>query len=109
MKIVVKVDIYCQKCKTDVLKAVAKLEGVDQVSIDGEKGTLTVVGSVDPVLVAKKVRRTGKMAEILSVGPPKKPDSPIKPPTIPLPICCNHCQIVLMPYTSYDAGSCSIL
>lgn len=27
-KIVVKVDIYCQKCKTDVLKAVAKLEGM---------------------------------------------------------------------------------
>ncbi|KAM7478569.1 hypothetical protein LguiA_026782 [Lonicera macranthoides] len=83
--------------------------GVDQVSIDSEKGTLTVVGSVDPVLVAKKVRKTGKMAEISSVGPPKKPDSPTKPPTIPLPPCCNYCQFVPIPYTSYDAGSCSIL
>lgn len=84
--------------------------GVDQVSIDGEKGTLTVVGSVDPVLLATKVRKTGKMAEIVSVGPPKKPDSPTKCPlTIPLPLCCDYCQFVPIPYTSYDAGPCSIL
>ncbi|KAA8536676.1 hypothetical protein F0562_029154 [Nyssa sinensis] len=105
-----KVSINCQKCKTDVLKAVTKLTGIDQVSVDGEKGTLTVIGEVDPVLVTNQVRKTGKVVEIMSVGPPKPPEKPKKPePEKPLPPCCNDCQLVAVSFTRHDGGYCSIL
>ncbi|GMP63567.1 hypothetical protein CsSME_00025200 [Camellia sinensis var. sinensis] len=103
-KIELKVGIYCHKCKTEVLKAVTKLTGIDQVSVDAEKGTLTVIGNVDPVCVTTQVRRkTGKVVELISVGPPKPPDpkpQPSKPP-ICLPPCCKECQV--------GGSSCSIL
>ncbi|KAI3448416.1 hypothetical protein Pfo_005081 [Paulownia fortunei] len=112
-----KVSINCQKCKTAVLKAVAKLIGVDEVKLDAEKGILTVVGTVDPVCVATRVRKAGNFAEITSVGPPKKPDppkpkppEPEKPkPSVPLPPCCQQCQLVGVSYVTYDGAVCSIL
>ncbi|KAK4476778.1 hypothetical protein RD792_015938 [Penstemon davidsonii] len=109
LKIVIKVAINCQKCKTQVLKAVAKLTGVDEVTVDAEKGTLTVVGSVDPVCVITNVRKTGKYAEITSVGPPKKPDPPKPEPCKPLPRCCKECQLVAVSHVTYENGGCSIL
>ncbi|KAM4118700.1 hypothetical protein ACJW30_03G001300 [Castanea mollissima] len=73
-KIVIKVNINCQICKTEVLKAVTKLTGIDKVSVDGEKGMLTIVGEVDPVLVVRNLKKIGKVPEIISVGPPKPPE-----------------------------------
>ncbi|KAK9147169.1 hypothetical protein Sjap_007072 [Stephania japonica] len=78
-KIVMKVSINCSKCKTQVLKAVTKLEGINSVAVDGEKGTLTVVGEVDPVEVTRRLRKTGKVIEIVSVGPNKPPEKPPEP------------------------------
>ncbi|KAG8369000.1 hypothetical protein BUALT_Bualt15G0104700 [Buddleja alternifolia] len=116
-KIVLKVTINCQKCKTEVLKAVSKLTGVDEVTVDGEKGILTVVGSVDPVCIATQLKKAKIYAEITSVGPPKKPDDPKPKPTEsdkpkpcqPLPPCCNRCELVAVSYVTYDDGKCSIL
>ncbi|KAK3228989.1 hypothetical protein Dsin_000870 [Dipteronia sinensis] len=111
-KTVIKVNIYCQICKSDVLKAVTKLTGIDQVSVDGEKGTLTVVGDVDPVLVIEKLRKIGRVAEIVTVGPPKppEPEKPKPPPCPPLPPCCNDCQYIAVGYDfPYDNRICSIL
>ncbi|KAA8535712.1 hypothetical protein F0562_030725 [Nyssa sinensis] len=127
-KIELKVNIWCQKCKTDVLEAVTKLRGIDQVSVNSEKGMLTVIGEVDPVLVATRVKKKRKEAEIISVGPPKPPTEPPKKPPAetppqqkkpqekplekprenPLPPCCNKCQIVTI-YKFYDDGYCNIL
>ncbi|GMP39703.1 hypothetical protein CsSME_00010429 [Camellia sinensis var. sinensis] len=113
-KIEVKVSIHCHKCKSDVLKSVTRLQGIDQVSVDSEKGILTVIGNVDPVLVATQVRKTGKVAELIGVGPPKaKENPPPKPPTpecIP-DCCCNKCQLVAISYAvPYDNNPfCSIL
>ena len=80
--------------------------------MDAAKGTLTVVGDVDPVLVTTQVRKTGKVVEIVSVGPPKKPDAP-KPkpsePDITLPPRCNDCQLVAVSFAPYDRQYCSIL
>ncbi|KAK4595194.1 hypothetical protein RGQ29_013575, partial [Quercus rubra] len=73
-KIVIKVNINCQICKTEVLKAVTKLTEVYIVSVDGEKGMLTIVGDVDPVLVVRDLKKIGKVPEIISVGPPKPPE-----------------------------------
>ncbi|KAF5952068.1 hypothetical protein HYC85_010012 [Camellia sinensis] len=113
-KIEVKVSIHCHKCKSDVLKSVTKLQGIDQVSVDSEKGILTVIGNVDPVLVANQVRKTGKVAELTGVGPPKAKETP--PPKPPTPVCirdccCNKCQLVAVSYAvPYDNNPfCSIL
>ncbi|CAA3012723.1 heavy metal-associated isoprenylated plant 2 [Olea europaea subsp. europaea] len=109
-----KVTISCRKCKTEVLKAVAKLTGVDSVTVDVEKGILTVVGSVDPVCIVKSIRKTGKCAAIISVGPPKKPDPPKEKekekekPVCTLPACCKQCKLVAVRYETYYAP-CSIL
>ncbi|KAH7525177.1 hypothetical protein FEM48_Zijuj06G0197400 [Ziziphus jujuba var. spinosa] len=109
-KTVIQVNIKCQKCKTDVLKATTKLSGIQEVSVDGEKELLSVVGDVDPVLVVKNLRKIGKVAKIISVGPPKseKPkQSPKKPCN--LPPCCNDCQLVAVGFSHDYNGGCHIL
>ncbi|KAK3030385.1 hypothetical protein RJ639_038913, partial [Escallonia herrerae] len=111
-KIELKVGISCERCKRDVLKAITKLRGIDKVCVDTEKGMVTVIGDVDPVCVTKKVRKTGKVTELVSVGPPakeKEPEPPKSPPQKPLPPCCKECQLVAVSYTFYDGGVCSIL
>ncbi|XP_011025844.1 PREDICTED: uncharacterized protein LOC105126622 [Populus euphratica] len=70
---VLKVDISCQKCKTKVLKAVSTLEGVDTIDADQGKGTLTVTGDADPYDIILRTRKTGKHAEVVSIGPPPAP------------------------------------
>ncbi|KAK9123297.1 hypothetical protein Sjap_012899 [Stephania japonica] len=94
-KIVLKVSINCSKCKTKVLKAVTKLEGINSVAVDGEKGTVTVVGEIDPVKVTCGLRKTGKAVEIVSVGPNKPPEKPPEP-SKPLPPCCNDCNSLMV-------------
>ncbi|XP_077240366.1 heavy metal transport/detoxification superfamily protein [Tasmannia lanceolata] len=100
-KMVLKVNINCLKCKTDVMKAIAKLEGIDEISMDGEKGTSTIIGDVDPVLVVQQLRKIKKVVQIVSVGPPKpKPDP--KPLPKPLPRCCGSCELVAIGFFSYE-------
>ncbi|XP_010276937.1 PREDICTED: heavy metal-associated isoprenylated plant protein 3-like [Nelumbo nucifera] len=109
-KSVIKVNINCQICKTEVLKAVTKLMDIDEVSVDSEKQTVSVTGLVDPVDVVKQITKVGKVAEVISVGPPTKPESPKKPDDQkPLPPCCNDCQLVAVSYGPYNGGGCSIL
>ncbi|GMY22195.1 heavy metal-associated isoprenylated plant protein 2-like [Fagus crenata] len=112
-KIVIKVSINCQICKTQVLKAVTKLPGIDKVSVDGEKGVLTVIGDVDPVLVVKKLKKIGKAADIISVGPPKPADQCKEIKFLdcrrPCPPSCKECHLIFTTYPNYDGGPCSIL
>ncbi|KAM5562451.1 hypothetical protein ABKV19_017595 [Rosa sericea] len=110
-EIVIKVNINCQICKTDVLKAVAKLTGITMVVVDGEKGLLRVVGDVDPVLVVKRLRKARKVAEIVSVGPPKPSEPKQIPSVFLLPPCCNQCELVgVISYAPhFDGGVCNIL
>ncbi|OWM86101.1 heavy metal-associated isoprenylated plant protein 2-like isoform X1 [Punica granatum] len=87
-KTVVKVCVDTEKSKREVLKAVAKLEGIDQLSIDGDKGTVTVIGDVDPVLVYKQLKKVKKSPNIVSVGPPKaaeKENTPNPSPSVYYP------------------------
>ncbi|EMS61809.1 hypothetical protein TRIUR3_32035 [Triticum urartu] len=75
-KIVLKVDITAERCKAGAMSVVAKLPGIKSMAVDGEKGTLTVVGDVD-VVEEKKPE------------PAKKPDEPKKSETPkPAPPCC---------------------
>ncbi|KVI08058.1 Heavy metal-associated domain, HMA [Cynara cardunculus var. scolymus] len=43
--------MHDQKCKTKVLKAVTKLTGINEVSVDLAKQMVVVIGDVDPMLV----------------------------------------------------------
>ncbi|KAI3445502.1 hypothetical protein Pfo_002167 [Paulownia fortunei] len=63
-----KVTINCEKCKTEVLKAVSKLIGVDEVTVNAEKGTLTVVGSVDPGVSPPKSGKLENLQKLLVLG-----------------------------------------
>ncbi|XAR52775.1 hypothetical protein NMG60_11021028 [Bertholletia excelsa] len=69
-----KVNMHCNKCSAQVLKAVTAVRGIDQVSVDRENDTVTVLGDADPVMVASRIRKVGKVAEIISVGAPKPPE-----------------------------------
>lgn len=79
------------------------------MTVDGEKETVTVVGEVDPVLLTETLRKSGKYAEIVSVGPPKPPEpkSPQNNPAPP-PWYIDY-QMVPVGHVPYDSGPCSIL
>jgi len=103
-KIVIKADLVGQKCKSEILAAVSKLQGTDlsihqtmlpvqqsikadtlipcvanhpgikSLDIDAEKCTLTVVGTVDPVCVALRLKKKCFAASIVSVEDDKPKD-----------------------------------
>lgn len=121
-KIVLKVDITAERCKAGAMSVVAKLPGkhklaetkdrvlfasscstiscnagIKSMAVDGEKGTLTVVGDVDVVCLASALRKAKFTALVVSVGPevvekkpePAKEEEPKKPdPPKPAPPCC---------------------
>ncbi|XP_020216223.1 heavy metal-associated isoprenylated plant protein 43 [Cajanus cajan] len=72
-KTVLKVDINCLKCKRKLIKTVSSLEGVDKIEADEGKGTLTVTGDADPYEIIVRIRKAGKHAEVVSIGPPPAP------------------------------------
>ncbi|GKB96207.1 heavy metal-associated isoprenylated plant protein 2-like protein [Tanacetum coccineum] len=73
-KIKLKVSMHSEKCRKEVMKAVTKLSGVDEVAVDLPKELVAVIGDVDPVCVATCLRKKRRVAEIVSVGPYKKKD-----------------------------------
>nr|DAD24928.1 TPA_asm: hypothetical protein HUJ06_026392 [Nelumbo nucifera] len=124
--------INCNRCKAEILTAVTKLLGIDKISVDMEQGTLFVSGEVDPAQVANQVRKIGKVAEIISVGPlkaaetprqetEKKVETPEEPDELPFPLkepdhpnsfprCCRECEFDAVVYETCDNGRfCSIL
>ncbi|ESQ49465.1 hypothetical protein EUTSA_v10021753mg [Eutrema salsugineum] len=127
-KVEIKVDINCGKCNSAIMEAVTEIEGVNHISLDEEKSILTVVGTMDPVCVAKRLKKIKQKPVIISVGPPPKPPEPPKPPQAPepakplpapeppKPVCnckpmpphCASCDVVSV--TTYESGSgCTIL
>ncbi|PKU77795.1 heavy metal-associated isoprenylated plant protein 32 [Dendrobium catenatum] len=61
---VLKVNIHCEGCKKKVKKLLQKIDGVYTIAIDTEQGKVTVTGNVDPSTLIKKLRKSGKHAEI---------------------------------------------
>ncbi|XP_023003318.1 heavy metal-associated isoprenylated plant protein 43-like [Cucurbita maxima] len=120
IKTVLKLDISCQKCKTKVLKAVTSLEDVDKVETDEAKGTIGVIGKADPYKIVKITRKAvssaGKVVEVVSIGPPPKPDEkkPEDKKPDPVPCICTcppyppyGSSYIVVPYETQP--SCSIL
>uniref|UniRef100_M8CC42 HMA domain-containing protein n=1 Tax=Aegilops tauschii TaxID=37682 RepID=M8CC42_AEGTA len=77
-KIVIRADLIGEKCKSKIMSIVAKLEGIKSMDIDQDKCTLTVVGTVDPVCVVQKLRKSCFAATMISVDDdkPKEKKSP---------------------------------
>lgn len=46
---------------------------MDKIEADEGKGTLTVTGDADPYEIIVRIRKAGKHAEVVSVGPPRDP------------------------------------
>ncbi|GAA0165571.1 hypothetical protein LIER_20946 [Lithospermum erythrorhizon] len=139
MKTEVKIDsIHDQKVKTKVLKVISKLTGVDNISVDREKRIVTIVGDVDPIKLVSKIRKIADCVEVVTVGPPKKPDEKKpdeKKPDEKKPCCycnqlsccciatlpssciqpqarcfCRQCQLVAVCVSDYDSpGPCTIV
>lgn len=84
--------------------------GVNIVSLDQEKGILTVVGTMDPVCVAEQLKKVKQNPVVISVGPPKKPDpkpDPKKDPCFPYYYYTPRDMISV---NTYESGSgCTIV
>ncbi|KAL4644361.1 hypothetical protein ACB092_02G159500 [Castanea dentata] len=119
---VLKVDIACQKCKKKLLKAVSSLQGVDKVEVDEGKGTLTVTGSADPYEIIIRARKTGKFAQVVSIGPPpappkpeekkpeeKKPDPKPQVSYVPHHCVCERVGVIHVDQWQEPNPSCTIL
>ncbi|KAJ3694033.1 hypothetical protein LUZ60_009513 [Juncus effusus] len=67
-KSVITVPNLSSKTQPSILKIISKFEGIKEVKFDEKKGTVTVVGSVDPVLLVDTLRKKKKIqANIASV------------------------------------------
>ncbi|KAL9451954.1 hypothetical protein AB3S75_007874 [Citrus x aurantiifolia] len=69
-KIVMKVQMNCQKCRTQALKHVAEAGGVDFVGLEGsEKDKVVVIGEgVDAVKLAAGLRKKVGHTDLISVA-----------------------------------------
>ncbi|KVI11388.1 heavy metal-associated isoprenylated plant protein 2-like [Cynara cardunculus var. scolymus] len=111
-EIKLKVRMQCEKCKIEVMKTVTELSGVDEISVDLEKEILVVIGDVDPVSVATRLRKKRRVAEILSVRKYRRKDKVFVNPRVYYNI--NSCengyeQVFRYPPSNGSGGNCNIL
>ncbi|KAJ4837235.1 hypothetical protein Tsubulata_027964, partial [Turnera subulata] len=76
-KIVIKVSVHCDKCRTKALKIAAATEGVTSVALEGDdKDKVVVIGEgVDAACLTNSLKKKMNYASILTVEevkPPKK-------------------------------------
>ncbi|XWS71273.1 hypothetical protein CRYUN_Cryun03dG0124200 [Craigia yunnanensis] len=72
-KVVLKVAMKCQKCKSKALKVAAEQEGVSFVGLEGEqKDKVVVIGDgVDVVKLTTNLRKKVGDTQIISLAPQK--------------------------------------
>ncbi|KAK8941236.1 hypothetical protein KSP39_PZI009833 [Platanthera zijinensis] len=60
-----------EKTKQKAIEAVADIYGIDSIAADLKDQKMTVIGEMDTVAIAKKLKKIGKI-DIISVGPAKE-------------------------------------
>ncbi|MBA0754769.1 hypothetical protein Gogos_021152, partial [Gossypium gossypioides] len=60
-----------EKTKKKAIEAVADIYGVDSIAADVKEQKLIVIGEMDTVAIAKKLKKIGKV-DIVTVGPAKE-------------------------------------
>ncbi|CAN6296844.1 unnamed protein product, partial [Urochloa humidicola] len=65
------------KTKQKAIEAVADIYGIDSIAADLKDNRMTVIGDMDTVAIAKKLKKLGKI-DIVSVGPAKEEKKPEK-------------------------------
>ncbi|KAG2544143.1 heavy metal-associated isoprenylated plant protein 39-like isoform X2 [Panicum virgatum] len=63
------------KTKQKAMEAVADIYGIDSIAADLKDNKMTVIGDMDTVAIAKKLKKLGKI-DIVSVGPAKEEKKP---------------------------------
>ncbi|KAF3625125.1 putative RNA exonuclease 4-like [Capsicum annuum] len=64
---ILKVDVHCDACKMKLVDVLSSVCGVYALTINAEKGEVNVCGEVNPNLLVKALKETGKHAEIVHV------------------------------------------
>ncbi|KAF7051698.1 hypothetical protein CFC21_059912 [Triticum aestivum] len=64
-----------EKTKQKAMEAVADIYGIDSIAADLKDNKMTVIGAMDTVAIAKRLKKLGKI-DIVSVGPAKEEKKP---------------------------------
>ncbi|URD80389.1 heavy metal-associated domain containing protein [Musa troglodytarum] len=62
---VLKVNTCCVGCQKKINKVLHKIDGVEGIHLDAGGGKVTVTGNVAPAVLITKLRKAGKIAELL--------------------------------------------
>ncbi|CAO2035905.1 unnamed protein product [Urochloa humidicola] len=60
-----------ERVKQKAMETAADIYGIDSIGADHKEQKMTVIGDMDPVEIAKKLKKFGKI-DIISVGPAKE-------------------------------------
>ncbi|CAL9132674.1 unnamed protein product [Musa acuminata var. zebrina] len=63
---VLKVHTCCVECRKEIRKVLLKIDGVYAIDLDTKEEKVTVTGNVDPAILIKKLRKIGKVAELVA-------------------------------------------
>ncbi|KAI4357419.1 hypothetical protein L6164_001367 [Bauhinia variegata] len=105
-KIILKLELDCDKCRSKALKIAAEAKGVSSVSLEGDdRDKLVVTGEVDAVCLARVLRKKFRCVTLQSVKDVKKKDEKAKdvvcvpcPPQPCAPFPSSYCYVVQDPY-----------
>ncbi|XP_009398015.1 heavy metal-associated isoprenylated plant protein 39-like isoform X2 [Musa acuminata AAA Group] len=60
-----------ERAKRKAMEAVADIYGIDSIAADLKEQKMTIIGEMDAVKIANKLKKIGKV-DIVSVGPAKE-------------------------------------
>ncbi|XP_039052876.1 heavy metal-associated isoprenylated plant protein 32-like [Hibiscus syriacus] len=93
-KTVLSVELFCPKCRQNVMKVISDIVGITSIVLDASKNTVTVTGEADPFKIIKKVRKFRKHASIVSIGAAKEEKKEEKKDiVIYSPNTCLRCEV----------------